>query len=211
GDLESLKKYVNQGGILIYSTGNYLYGHGISDLFGIELEDYTLNNEDFRSFEYEGTSYYIEWENLKDNQIPIIKENQAEVLARFNESKKPIITRNSYGKGKVYYINIPIESLLNKPYAMEEENFYKIYKNILFAEGIDAPAQFSSPFVDVHILNYHDHNNYVLINHSPREQNGRLFINNTYKDIKMQPKSVKEIKIFKDKENDDESSSVKRN
>ncbi|MEK4575798.1 beta-galactosidase trimerization domain-containing protein [Bacillus sp. FSL E2-8868] len=209
-DLENLKKYVYQGGILIYSTGNYLYGHGISDLFGIELEDYTLNNEDFRSFEYEGTSYYVEWENLKDNQIPIIKENQAEVLARFNESKKPIITINSYGKGKVYYINIPIESLLNKPYAMEKENFYKIYKNILYAEGIDAPAQFSSPFVDVHILNYHNHNNCVLINHSPREQNGKLFINNTYIDIKMQPKSVKEIKVFKDKENGDESSSVKR-
>lgn len=195
-DLENLKRFVKYGGTLIYSTGDYLYGHGIGDLFGIELCDFSLDKDAFSHFNYKGCSHSIDWGNDVSNQIPVIKETTADVLTRFTKSNTPAITCNMYGKGKVYYINFPMELLLNRPYSMDSEEFYKIYKVILDEEGIVSPIEFSNPFVDVHYLYYEDYNECLLINHTPKEQSGRLISNESSIDIQLDPKSVKRFKMF---------------
>ncbi|MFV5911990.1 beta-galactosidase trimerization domain-containing protein [Bacillus cereus] len=195
-DLEELKRFVKYGGTLIYSPGDYLYGHGIGDLFGIELCDFSLDRDAFSHFDYMGCSYSIDWGDDVCNQIPVIKETTADVLTRFTKSNTPAITRNMYEKGKVYYINFPMEFLLNRPYSMDSEEFYKIYKAILHEEGIVPPIEFSNPFVAVHYLYYEDYQECLLINHTPKEQNGQLIKNEKSIEIQLNPKSVKRFKIF---------------
>lgn len=204
-DVEKLKSFVEHGGILIYSPGDYLYGHGIGDLFGIELCDFSLDKEAFSHFNYKGYCYSIDWEAYTSKQIPVIKEKKADVLARFEKSNTPVITRNMYGKGKVYYINFPMEFLLNRPYSMDSEEFYKIYKTIFYEVGIVPPIEFSNPFVDLHYVYHKDYNECLLINHTPKEQRGRLNLPESSIEVQLDSKSVKRFKIFLGKENKNES------
>ena len=59
----------------------------------------------------------------------------AEVLA-YDSIGLPAVTVNRYGKGKVYYVNFPLESMLLEENAAFDKEYYKLYKQI-FAEKID--------------------------------------------------------------------------
>ncbi len=54
----------------------------------------------------------------------------AKVLAT-DENGNPILTKNQYGKGCVYFLNAPMEiSLSHLPNAYNDTNYYKVYKEI---------------------------------------------------------------------------------
>ena len=58
-----------------------------------------------------------------------VKENDVEVLAKDNLDM-PAFTQKSFGKGKVYYVNFPLESMLLEENFAFDTNRYKIYDKI---------------------------------------------------------------------------------
>ena len=62
----------------------------------------------------------------------------------------PIFTVNSYGKGKIYFLAVPLEnSLTNTPGAFAESSvpYWKFYKSIADGSGIQCTAGNDNPFV----------------------------------------------------------------
>ena len=93
----------------------------------------------------------------------------AEVLA-YDSEGCPVISAYNYGKGKVYYVNFPLESmLLNKNDAFDSDN-YKIYSE-LFADKINEHQIITdNKNIGVTIHESDDEVYCVAINYSDKEQ-----------------------------------------
>ncbi|MDR0267483.1 beta-galactosidase trimerization domain-containing protein [Paenibacillus sp.] len=190
-DLERLRNYVIQGGIVLYTPGSYLHGFGGQDLFGVELDDYTLFPEQQAEFEWKDLIFRMDWKEAGFNQIPVIRETKAEVLARFSNSGVPALTMNSYGEGHAFYLNAPMERILHVPGRMEETNYGHIYRNILSFAGVISLPSFSSPAIEIHTLVSGAKESCILLNHSPAEQTGVLALpDGTRQELRLAGKSI---------------------
>ena len=84
----------------------------------------------------------------------------------YDNEGNPFITENNYGKGKVYFVNAPVESgLLNKHNAFDK-NPHFVY-NVAFKDYIKAsPVKLSGEDL---VYTYHQGENFayiVILNHS---------------------------------------------
>lgn len=190
-DLECLQNYVRQGGTILASPGSLLDGFGGEELFGIELDDFSLNFKD--EFQWKDMKFLLDWNQAGFDQIPIIRNTQADIISSYRHSGSPALTCNRYGKGKAYYLNAPIERTLHVPNGLENENYRFIYQYILDEVGIRPAATYSSPAVEIHTLSYSDITEYVLINHSPDPQYGTLTVNHQKLELNLNKKSIVRI------------------
>lgn len=109
----------------------------------------------------------------------IMESVSAEVLA-YDSLGLPVFTKNTFGKGTVYYLNFPLETmLLEKNYAFDSD-CYRVYTEI-FKEKIDnMPLAVSNKFVGM-TCHYDDCGcDVVLINYSGEEQEIGLQLNSAY-------------------------------
>ncbi len=117
-----------------------------------------------------GTVRCGEWElpYRKPHQFHL-QETRAQVLAR-DESGEPAIGVASYGKGRVFFLNFPVEEML-----LAEENgfdvpYYEIYKTVAEEVRKEHPVRKNNPSVGMTL-----HEGYaVLVNYSDSEQNAGL-------------------------------------
>lgn len=112
----------------------------------------------------------------------LAESKTAEVLAR-NEEGNIVLSRNKYGKGYVYFLNMPLESNLAVKYnAFNDTGYYKIY------------SIFAKPFVDAKIVSADNpnlgvtqhkvnDNEYIIavLNYSDETQNCELNIADGWK------------------------------
>jgi hypothetical protein len=97
----------------------------------------------------------------------------ATVLAN-DEQGDPIVTVNQYGRGKVYYINFPLEAnLLSVPHAFDGD-VYKLYKHV-FADSLKTV----NVRKDNKMVGITENGNVVtLINYSNQSQHTGLLLQN---------------------------------
>lgn len=99
----------------------------------------------------------------------------AEILA--NDSLGyPAISKNTYGKGTVYYVNFPLESqLIEKDGPIEGTTYYTLYKNLFWDVIERHEVRTENPYIGVSIHPEDDQSAYcVLINYTESPQRPEL-------------------------------------
>lgn len=196
--LDELLEKVEQGAVLYVSLGRG-FMRNISQIAGVE-------------FAYREQ---ISWDtcfSLAGEQLPIstdikytMESCSSEVLA-YDEGGTPVFFRNSYGKGFIYLLTIPVERYCSfRPGVFHRENepkYENIYKEIARKADIKHRVDSSSPFI---LLTEHEINEketYVMaINYSYRKEKTTITLNG---DFEVQTVWGNEIKngILELKEND---------
>lgn len=104
----------------------------------------------------------------KEHQLKIVPEN-AEVLAADTDGM-PVVTRVSYGKGKVLFVNFPIEKLLIDRADFPSEPFHALYR-CLFEEQLSRKTVVSgNPYIGVTEHGEGQERILVLVNYSDQAQ-----------------------------------------
>lgn len=104
----------------------------------------------------------------------------AEILA-FDESGNPAFTVNKYGKGKVYFVNFPAETMLLSVNNCFDKNTYLLYKKV-FAEKIAThEAICDNQYIGMTLHPADDGIYCVLVNYSPEARKTGFAVQNGYK------------------------------
>ncbi|MFC0187044.1 beta-galactosidase [Fictibacillus aquaticus] len=177
---ESLKEYAANGGTVIFSyrsgvkkpnnfvTGETLPGE-LAELAGINIHEYeSLQTGQTNSVK--GVSGALEGrKSSAEIWCDLIEPNGAEVLAEYEDcfyTGTAAITKNSYGKGTVYYVGS----------ALEPEMMTALYKEIFAEIGV---AAHETP-LEVEML---QRENYLtVLNHSTAEKHNAPLPDGNWKD-----------------------------
>lgn len=141
---ELLSRVYNDGAVL-YISYNNAYLSEFAEATGLSV----VGNKERTAPEIMEISETNEKTELfserKLNLLPLT----AEVLA-YGSDGNPALTVNSYGKGKVYFLNFAPELYLaDKPDAFLEGNYYKLYEYIFKKHITMAVKSKSSPFIGI--------------------------------------------------------------
>ncbi|GCE22088.1 beta-galactosidase trimerization domain-containing protein [Dictyobacter kobayashii] len=194
---KQLAAYVQQGGTLYYSCGDYLHGFGGEELFGIQLHDFTLQASDMSHFNWLGQDYTLDWsdKNAAYPQIPIIKATTATVLATF-PNNTPALTCQTYGRGRAYYLNAPFERQLDTPMRLQAQPWHTLYAELLQRAGVRDDVQIDHPDVELILLQGDQQRYAFLINHAATQVQVTLTIHvdaqakSTQTQFTLDPKAV---------------------
>lgn len=118
----TIKQRVRDGATLCISNDNGILS-GFNKLTGLKVVDASLVSQIGR-FGFEGE----EIEFRRERKYRVIAEN-AQILAS-DEENIPIVTVNNFGKGKVYYINFPLEKMLFNETNAFNSNKHLLYKTV---------------------------------------------------------------------------------
>ncbi|QES46712.1 hypothetical protein DEJ50_01420 [Streptomyces venezuelae] len=162
-DRRRLERYVEAGGVLLYTTGDLLGGAGDEHLFGIRIKDFTRRSADQDRIGWAGVDLPVEW---PPGPIPVIDAAGAEVLAAY-PGGAPALTRHRRGRGTAYYLNAPLEERLGAPYRLEEAPWHRLYAAIAEAHGIRPALSADDPRVETTVLERGPERCGVVINHAP--------------------------------------------
>jgi len=101
---------------------------GFNELAGVTVEDSGL-------YVQNGIAN-LDGEEIKFSRrrTTFITPNEAEVLA-YDDNRNPAITSVNYGKGKIFYVNFPLEAMLIDENDAFDTNRYLVYKKV-FADII---------------------------------------------------------------------------
>ncbi len=126
---KELKKRIFDGATLYISNNNAV----ISEF--MELTGAVIN--DSRTSYDEGTAFFG-GKNIvyRRSRHLILSEKSAEVLCR-DEKGNALVTVCPYGKGKVYFVNFPVENMLLDVPDEHETDYCEIYKTV-FAQKIES-------------------------------------------------------------------------
>lgn len=126
---KELKRKISEGATLYLSVNNPIISE-FEDLTGLRIKD-SRTCYDSGSFEFNGKKMTY----TKGRQF-LLEETRANVLCR-DEKQNPIVTECEYGKGKVYFVNFPMETrLLDIPDA-HKTDYHEIYR-MIFKEKISS-------------------------------------------------------------------------
>ncbi|MBP3495725.1 MAG: cellulase family glycosylhydrolase [Clostridia bacterium] len=123
---DMLKERVKNGATLYLSLDNGILSE-FEELCGVKVVD-SFTHKTILSTNLNGEK--IELEKSRNLTLEI---TSAEIIA-YDSENNPFITVNSYGKGKVYLVNAPIEANLIDKRGALDSNIYKIYKAIFEKE-----------------------------------------------------------------------------
>ena len=169
-----LKEKVAQGAVVYISMDNGILSE-FEEFTGLKVLDsceLTQNN----TLDIDGTELQITRKRRFTMQ-----ETTAQVLAR-DADGNPTVCVNNYGKGKVIFVNFPLESTLIDTPHLENKKYDLIYKK-LFAEYIEKkPVHISCKDVAITYHHAEDGSLYViLVNHSHEAQELNLTADPAYK------------------------------
>ena len=109
-----------------------------------------------------------------------VKAENAKVIS-YDSNKNPFITVNRYGKGKVYFVNAPIEDNLVDMHGAFSKNNDIVYKTVFSEYAESYPVRVSDKDL---LFTYHtaDGGAYVVIlNHFDKEKSFALECDDGYK------------------------------
>lgn len=95
------------------------------------------------SFLLDGVKIFYERDHTRK-----LRKSGAEILAE-DEKGNPIFTVYSYGKGKVYYLNFPLEKILLDQDDLSERLQHKIYGHIFASKIKDHVVEYESPYISI--------------------------------------------------------------
>lgn len=169
---DELKQRVFDGANLYISSGN-AFLQGFEEFVGLKVVDsYTAGTGG--STTIDGKQILV-WRPVVRRYTP----TTAEVMLNDNNDN-PLICVNRYGKGKVYFVDYPVEACLVGNHNAVHENADMIYKTV-FADYIDA-LPISIDATDV-VFTYHptrDGAYAVIINHSDTQKEIGLNLKNKF-------------------------------
>lgn len=185
---EELKEKVLNGADLYISADDAIFSE-FESLTGLKIEDSYEYTESGKT-EIDGKQ--ITFSRLRNRILTPVK---ATVIAYDNENN-PFITVNKYGKGRVFFVNAPIEKNLIDKHNAFEENHSLIYQTI-FKDYIDnIPVALSDNNL---IMTYHPSENgayIVILNHYDKEKSFTMEIDKAYTLEKVFYGSVDKINAF---------------
>ena len=170
---KELKKRIYDGATLYISNDDSVISE-FKELTGVTIND---SRTAYESGEFSLNGKKL---NYMRNRIYTISENTAQVICR-DENGVPLITVSEYGKGKVYYVNFPVEKMLLDIPNAHETDLFEIYRNI-FSEKIDSHIVDSScKYIGITEHIEDEKNAYiVLINYSDKTVDTNLKIKSGY-------------------------------
>lgn len=160
---KELKQKVYDGATLYISINNAVISE-FEALAGLRINDSRTTYEQ-GSFEFDGKTLFCG----KSRQFDMT-ETTAKVLSR-DDRKNPIVSVNEYGKGKVYFVNFPMETALLDMNGAGDTDYFEIYRRV-FRNKIDKHiVDITNKHVGV-TEHYENENNayIVLINYSGTEE-----------------------------------------
>lgn len=121
----------------------------------------------------------------------------AKVLA-VDTDGNPLILENSLGKGKVIYVNYPLEtSILNDKLAFEKKNFYLVYKKLFESKVKTHEVTSDNRFVGITLHPAEDGSIYcVAVNYSHDAQKSGISIDAAYEVAEVYYGNTEEIGGF---------------
>ena len=133
----------------------------LQDGFLTELEEF-VGVKVIDSFEYD-TELTAELSGIsipfKRNRTVILSATSAQVFA-YDSEGNPFATVNNYGKGRVFFVNAPLENMLTDTPNAYDTNNYMAYKSLLDTH-IDKTVEIESDYV-IHTLHPQD-NGYIVV------------------------------------------------
>ena len=121
--------------------------------------------------------------NLEGNSLgfrygrrSILETQGAEVFAADNENN-PCFTGHQYGKGKVYYLNFPLEKMILNRKNWFEDEYYRIYKKVFEQCLSKKKVLTNNTHIAITEHSLGDETAVVIINYSDREQKTDLMLN----------------------------------
>lgn len=130
---EQLRNFVRDGAsVLVTDTGRGTL-QPFKEFTGCEV-DYTATMPEKQSFTIPGTDEEIHF--TRDTTRKLISQTAQVLIA--DQSGNSILTINSYGKGKVFYLNLAPETAV-----LEESRpqWYKVYRMIFCLMGLNLPEK----------------------------------------------------------------------
>ena len=162
-----------------------------------EFESFTgLSVEDSYEFS-ESNSLLLDGEEIKFKRFKnfILKPTTAKVLA-YDKDNNPAITVNNYGKGRVFFVNFPLEDSLIDMHNGFDSNVSLVYKKLLGEYADRHP--FTVKNNNIAVTYHKTENGYiaVLVNHSENNAKLELSFNGNWQVSKEFYGRKDEIKAF---------------
>lgn len=161
-DLDRIKERVYNGADLYISLGGaYLSEFG--EFAGIKFEDSRMSGD--------GGEITLDGEKIPYTRGRVfhISATNAEVLAK-NDKGEVMMTRAEYGKGRVFFVNFPLESNMLQEVGAFDKKRCKVYEKF-FSEVTEAkPVRKNNDYVALTIHKGEEKTYCVAVNHSPEAQ-----------------------------------------
>ncbi len=170
---EKLKQKVRDGAVLYISMNDGAFS---------EFEAFTgLQVEDARRAPLQGT---FDWngQNLpyRKTYQAMFNPTRAEVLAA-QEDGNPLFTVASYGKGRVYFLNFPLEEMMLTQENAFKMGFHTLYGKVMEDETLPKKAiRRENPLVGLTIHPGETEDYAVLVNYSDQPQAAQLDVDSTH-------------------------------
>lgn len=166
---DRLKQRVAEGAVLYISLDNGFLTE-FEEFTGVRVE-YSSKSGNRGSFIFkDGTEL-----TYTRTHSYVLKETRAEVIAR-DERGNPVFTVASYGKGRVYLLNLPLESMLLNQVEAFTNDYYAVYQEVFSAQRNSKMVVSEDPFVSVTEHHLQDKHLVCIINYSNEERRLRLKI-----------------------------------
>ena len=188
GRYDELKKRVREGADLYISCGNAVLSE-FEELTGLKVMDSYTCNESFNA--------QIDDESIAFSRprTVTVKPIAAQVLA-YDSNNNPFVSVNKYGKGRVFFVNAPIEGNLIEKHNAFDGNTHVVYRKI-FADHINnCPVELSNKDI---VFTYHpekDGGYVVALNHYDEEKEFALKLSDGYSVDKIYHGDMRKINPF---------------
>ena len=170
---KELRKKIFDGATLYLSVNNPIISE-FEELTGVRIKD-SRTCYDGGTFEFADKKMTY----TKSRQF-LLEETRAKVLCR-DENRNPIVTECAYGKGRVYFVNFPMETRLLDVPDVHKTDYYEIYR-MIFEEKISGHIADSDNGC-VGITEHYENDNsayIVLVNYSGKAASTNLRIRSDY-------------------------------
>lgn len=168
-----LKKRIYDGAVLYISVADTVISD-FESLTGVHIKD-SKTTSDSGSFEFRGKTLSY----ARDRRY-IVSANGSKVMCS-DEQGIPLITSYNYGKGTVYYVNFPVESMLLTTENVQETAQYEIYREIFKEKINNHIADSACPYIGITQHDVSESSSYiVMINYSDKQAYPNLIIKKGY-------------------------------
>lgn len=186
---KELKERVKNGASLYISNKDAILSE-FNELAGVVIKDSNMTNEHSEM-------------NLEDNVIPftrtkkyfIVPKDENNVIAR-EKNGDVVFVKNDYGKGKVFYLNFPLEEMLIDGINRFEGRHYLVYKMLLKDKLSKHCVSCDLPHVGITYHHSDSGINVVIINYSDNYNELNLKVHNDFKISSVIKGDIKKIEPF---------------
>lgn len=169
-----LKKRIYDGAVLYISNNDSVISE-FSDLTGVVIND-SRTAHDEGNFVFDGKTL-----PYSRNRKFMITAKEAKVLAS-DEGGVPIVTEYSYGRGKVCYVNYPIESMMLDMPDAHETDLFEIYRHVMSGKINEHIADSDCRYIGITEHKVDENTAFVvLINYSDKSVETNLKLRPEYK------------------------------